>query len=108
MKPAAPPIIPAVQLTARELDVLRLLCSGKRYADIARQLGVTRNTAAGHLKNVYRKLEVRSASAAVMRAVEMQLFGKSEGLPKIQADLSALSSPSVSTICTRRWTPAAR
>ena len=63
-------------LTAREIDVLRLLARGLRYDGIALQLGITRNTAAGHLKNAYRKLEVRSGPAAVMRAVELQLFGK--------------------------------
>ena len=61
-------------LTPREVDVLRLLSRGLRYADIARQLGVTRNTTAGHLKNVYRKLAVRSGPAAVMRAVELQIL----------------------------------
>jgi len=63
-------------LTSRERDVLRLLSLGLRYTEIAQQLGVTRNTAAGHLKNVYRKLEVRSGPAAVMRAVELRLLGK--------------------------------
>lgn len=85
-------------LTARELDVLRLLCSGKRYADIARELGMTRNTAAGHLKSVYRKLDVNSAAAAVMRAVEMRLFANAaETLPKVKADLPAASSAAVSS-----------
>lgn len=90
-------IIDRMPLTARELDVLRLLCNGKRYAEIARELGMTRNTAAGHLKSVYRKLEVSSAAAAVMRAVEMQLFGRGEALPKVKADPSAVSSSAVST-----------
>ncbi|HTL25460.1 MAG TPA: LuxR C-terminal-related transcriptional regulator [Burkholderiales bacterium] len=63
-------------LTAREIDVLKLLSRGLRYADIAMHLGITRNTAAGHLKNVYRKLEVRSGAAAVMRAVELRLLGE--------------------------------
>jgi len=63
-------------LTAREIDVLKLLSRGLRYADIAMHLGITRNTAAGHLKNVYRKLEVRSEAAAVMRAVELRLLGE--------------------------------
>ena len=61
-------------LTAREIDVLRLLSRGLRYAEIALRLGITRNTAAGHLKSVYRKLEVRSGPAAVMRAVELRLL----------------------------------
>lgn len=63
-------------LTAREIDVLRLLARGLRYEGIASCLGITRNTAAGHLKNVYRKLEVRSGPAAVMRAVELRLLGE--------------------------------
>ena len=63
-------------LTAREIDVLRLLARGLRYDGIALQLGITRNTAAGHLKNVYRKLDVRSGPAAVMRAVQLRLLGE--------------------------------
>ena len=63
-------------LTSREMDVLRLLSKGLRYAEIAQQLGVTRNTTAGHLKSVYRKLEVNSGPAAVMRAVELGLFAQ--------------------------------
>ena len=63
-------------LTAREVDVLRLLSRGLRYADIALSLGITRNTTAGHLKNAYRKLEVRSGPAAVMRAIELRLLGE--------------------------------
>jgi len=90
-------IIESMPLTARELDVLRLLCGGKRYADIARELGMTRNTAAGHLKSVYRKLDVNSAAAAVMKAVEMQLFGAGEPLPKVKADPSSVSAPAVSS-----------
>ena len=65
-----------MRLTSREMETLRLLSTGLRYAEIARQLGITRNTAAGHLKNVYRKLAVRSGPAAVMRAVELGLFGQ--------------------------------
>ena len=65
-----------MMLTPREVDVLRLLSRGLRYAEIARQLGVTRNTTAGHLKNAYRKLAVRSGPAAVMRAVELRLLGE--------------------------------
>lgn len=63
-------------LTSREVDVLRLLARGFRYAEIALHLGITRNTTAGHLKNAYRKLEVRSGPAAVMRAVELDLLDK--------------------------------
>ena len=62
-------------LTSREIDALRLLARGFRYAEVAEHLGITRNTAAGYLKSAYRKLKVRSGPAAVMRAVELGLIG---------------------------------
>lgn len=63
-------------LTPREIDVLRLLAHGCSYAEIGKTLDIAPNTVITHVKNTYRKLEVHSAAAAVMRAVEMQLFGQ--------------------------------
>jgi DNA-binding CsgD family transcriptional regulator len=63
-----------VRLTAREADVLRLLARGRTYAQAARELGVSVHTAATHLKNAYRKLDVHSAAAAVMQAVRLGLI----------------------------------
>lgn len=63
-------------LTARELDVLRLLSLGCNYAQIAQRLGISKNTVASHIKNAYRKLEVHTAAAAVFRAVNLGLFRK--------------------------------
>jgi len=63
-------------LTSREIDVLRLLGRGCRYAEIAKQLGITKNTVASYMKSAYRKLNVRSGPAAVMRTVELRLFGQ--------------------------------
>jgi len=39
-------------------------------------LGITLNTVTSHIKNAYRKLDVHSAAAAVMRAVELRLLGR--------------------------------
>lgn len=61
-------------LTPREVDVVRLLARGCRYAEIGKALGVAPNTIATHIKNAYRKLKVHSAAAAVMRAVELRLL----------------------------------
>ena len=70
----------AVRLTGRESDVLRLLARGCTYEQAAACLGVSAHTVASHLKNVYRKLDVHSAAAAVMRAVELNLLGaRTEG-----------------------------
>jgi DNA-binding CsgD family transcriptional regulator len=51
--------------TARELEVLRGLASGKSTAEIARELYVTPATVSKHLEHVYRKLGVSSRTAAL-------------------------------------------
>jgi DNA-binding CsgD family transcriptional regulator len=65
------------RLTPRESDVLRLIARGCTYAQAAARLGVSPHTITTHIKNSYRKLGVRSGAAAVMRAVELRLFGDS-------------------------------
>ena len=67
-------MVSAVRLTAREAAVLRLLARGCTYLQVADRLGVSMNTVATHVKNIYRKLEVRSARAAVWRAFELRLL----------------------------------
>ena len=63
-----------VQLTVREAQVLRLIARGCTYSQVADRLGMSAHTVATHVKNMYRKLDVHSAAAAVMRAVELQLL----------------------------------
>jgi DNA-binding CsgD family transcriptional regulator len=63
-------------LTPREIQVLHLLSSGSSYAKIGAQLGVSAHTVTSHVKNAYRKLDVHTAAAAVMRAVELRLLGQ--------------------------------
>jgi DNA-binding CsgD family transcriptional regulator len=64
-------------LTRRESEVLRLLARGRSYGEIADLLGVSINTVATHIKKLYLKLDVHTAAAAVMRAVELRLIGRS-------------------------------
>jgi DNA-binding CsgD family transcriptional regulator len=61
-------------LTERERQVLGLLASGCTYKKVACRLGVSLHTTTSHLKNAYRKLEVHSGPAAVMRAVQLGLL----------------------------------
>ena len=61
-------------LTPREIDVLRLLAHGCSYAEIADRLGVSLHTVVSHVKNLYRKLDVHSARAAVWRAFELRML----------------------------------
>jgi LuxR family maltose regulon positive regulatory protein len=62
------------QLSARELDVLRLLASDLDGPAIARELVVSLNTVRTHTKNIYAKLGVTSRRAAVSRARELDLL----------------------------------
>ena len=65
-----------VRLTTRELEVIRLVAQGCSYALAAGRLGVSVHTVTTHIKSAYRKLDVHSAGAAVMRAVELKLLGQ--------------------------------
>ena len=66
-----------VAITPRESQVVQLLGRGCTYSQVAERLGVSLHTVTSHVKNAYRKLEVHSAAAAVMRAVELRLLGGS-------------------------------
>jgi DNA-binding NarL/FixJ family response regulator len=55
-------------LTARELEVLELLSSGKSYSTIADQLFIDKETVKSHIKNIYLKLEVHSKAEAIEKA----------------------------------------
>jgi LuxR family transcriptional regulator, maltose regulon positive regulatory protein len=61
-------------LSARELDVLRLLATDLDGPDIARRLHVSLNTLRTHSRNIFRKLQVTSRRAAVRRAAELDLI----------------------------------
>ena len=62
-EPAAPTELPA-RLTARELDVLRLVAAGLSDAETAGQLYLSVRTVNAHLRSIYRKVGVRSRAAA--------------------------------------------
>ena len=70
-----------VRLTSRETDVLQLLAAGHTYTQVSLRLGVSENTVASHVKNVYRKLEVHSGRAAVWRALELRLLAAGVAAP---------------------------
>lgn len=70
----------AIHLTPREAEVLQLLARGCTYIQVGDRLCMSVHTVESHVKNVYRKLDVHSARAAVWRATELRLFGVPDGL----------------------------
>jgi LuxR family maltose regulon positive regulatory protein len=62
-----------VELSSRELDVLRLLRSELSGPQIAAEMVVSLNTVRTHTKNIFMKLGVNSRRAAVRRADELGL-----------------------------------
>jgi ATP/maltotriose-dependent transcriptional regulator MalT len=72
--PARPAATSPDGLSAREVEVLRLLAQGLTDAQIAEQLVLSLHTIHAHLRTIYSKLGVTSRSAATRYAFEHQLM----------------------------------
>jgi DNA-binding NarL/FixJ family response regulator len=72
----APPAATAemeMALTPRETDVLKVLLQGAMNHEIARTLGIGRETVKVHVKNIFRKLRVTDRTQAALWAVRNDL-----------------------------------
>jgi DNA-binding NarL/FixJ family response regulator len=65
----APTSEPLSNLTARELDVLRLVAAGKPNKQIAAELTISERTARTHVSRILRKLRLTSRTQAALWAV---------------------------------------
>jgi LuxR family maltose regulon positive regulatory protein len=61
-------------LTARELEILRLIAAGMRNQEIAGALAISPATVKRHIANAYGKLDARHRIQAVARAAELRLL----------------------------------
>jgi len=61
-------------LSARELEVLRLIVAGMSNREIAEELFIAESTVKTHINNIYGKLEVQSRTRAIARANELNLL----------------------------------
>ena len=60
-------------LTARELEILRLLAAGRTNRAIAETLVISEKTVARHVSNIFAKLGLSSRSAATAYAYQQGL-----------------------------------
>ena len=65
---------PAVSLTPREDEILRLLASGASIAAISRAMFISQSTAKTHMAKLYDKLGAGNRTQAVMTAVRLRLI----------------------------------
>jgi DNA-binding NarL/FixJ family response regulator len=64
-------VLPAEELTEREIEVLVLVGRGFTNRAIGVQLGISDRTVQGHLAHIFSKLQASSRTEAVMRAVSL-------------------------------------
>ena len=60
----------AFNLTDREKEILKCLVEGMSYKLVADQCFISIDTVSGHIKNIYKKLQVHSKSDAVAKAIK--------------------------------------
>ena len=70
---AAPGITEGDRLSAREIEVLRLIGKGMSNAEIARTLYLSEKTVKNHLTNIFRKIDVTDRTQAVLYAIKHKI-----------------------------------
>ena len=63
-------------LSAREIEVLKLLVKGYTNRELARKLFITENTARVHVRNILGKLQLRNRQQAAAYAVQQGLVSE--------------------------------
>lgn len=71
---ASAPAAPASTLSERECEVLRLVALGHTSPEIAQRLTLSVQTVNTHIRNIYRKLQVKSRAQAVSTAAQQRII----------------------------------
>ena len=69
-KNSSPYLKEPIDLTEREKEILKSLVEGMSYKMIAATCFISIDTVSGHIKNIYKKLQVHSKSEAVVKAIK--------------------------------------
>lgn len=64
---------PVAEATAREKEIVALMCKGKTLQEISELLYLTPSTVKTHMRNLYHKWGVNSRSKLILRAMELSL-----------------------------------
>lgn len=71
--------VPPDELTARELDVLRLVGRGRSNTEIAEELVISEVTVKSHIGRIFLKLDLRDRAAAIVYAFDHRLVSPTSG-----------------------------
>jgi DNA-binding NarL/FixJ family response regulator len=72
--PPAPVASAAPKLTDREMEVLKLVATGRNNREIAKELFITENTVKNHVRNILEKLQLHSRMEAVVYAMREKIL----------------------------------
>ena len=64
----------STEFTSREFDIIRELAQGRKYEEIAADLGITPNTVKYHIKNILQKTGYQNTLQLVAEVVEKRLI----------------------------------
>ena len=69
-----PEIPQGIEISDREMEILRLAARGMSNQDIADSVFLSRRTVQTHLANIFRKMDVSSRTEAVLQAIKLGLL----------------------------------
>ena len=72
--PILNPVLPLAEATAREKEIVALMCKGKSLQEIGESLYLTTSTVKTHMRNLYHKWGVNSRAKLILRAMELNLY----------------------------------
>jgi DNA-binding NarL/FixJ family response regulator len=88
-------------VSARELEILKLMASGLANKQVARQLGLSEKTVRNHIANIYEKLGIHDRSQALLYAVRKGLIDPTQ--TRSEPVQSPTDPPRQAPRTTREW-----
>lgn len=68
---STPPASASSPLTAREREILQRISQGLDNASLAQVLNISENSVEWHLKNIYRKIDVKNRTSALVKSLKL-------------------------------------